>query len=565
VTLPDQSFLIAGAYEQSLLYGEHTWGGAFWWIYGRYELKFGNEWEEERRAGRFQRIESSWDDHTAYIESARNMIEPALETHLEALARGISTEGRRVVVYNPLPWKRTGVVSVKLSGAGIEALKPAEAGEILPVETDGNRLRFVARDVPPMGYRTYLPVKPGGSTRGKGSSADKPGANVLESAYFRVVLDASHGTVASLIERRSGRELVDGSAQPGFGQYLYERFDRDQVQAYVKAYVKIADEWGVNELGKPSLPPAGQQPYRAFSPRRFDSRIEESPVAITAVMEAPPGDGLSHGVTTKVILYRDLPYVDLEVTLHNKPFDPWPEAGWICLPFNSGSPRFRLGRLGSVVDPASDLVPGSNYDMLWLNSGLTVTDQRGRGAGLCPIDHPLVSLGEPGCWKYSRTFSTRRPVVFVNLFNNQWSTNFRLWNGGTWTSRVRIWAVDGGDAEAALITPSEDARLPLQAALVDGRAGNLPTNQPGLELSRAGVLVTAYGSNPDGSGTLLRLWENAGTAGDCRVRFPRGIRVSSVQPVDLRGRPRGNPIRVRDGVFVFPLPAYAPASFVIVP
>jgi hypothetical protein len=79
--------------------------------------------------------------------------------------------------------------------------------------------------------------------------------------------------VRSLIDKRSGRELVDADAPQGFGQYLYERFDRDQVQAFVKSYVKIDAEWGTNELGKPSLLAASQSPYQVLSPKNFPSSL----------------------------------------------------------------------------------------------------------------------------------------------------------------------------------------------------------------------------------------------------------------------------------------------------
>ena len=43
-------------------------------------------------------------------------------------------------------------------------------------------------------------------------------------------------------------------------------------------------------------------------------------------------------------LYDRLPFVDLEMEIEHKPADPWPEAGWLCLPFKIDSPQFRLGR-----------------------------------------------------------------------------------------------------------------------------------------------------------------------------------------------------------------------------
>ena len=77
------------------------------------------------------------------------------------------------------------------------------------------------------------------------------------------------------------------------------------------------------------------------------------------------------------------------------------------------------------------------------------------------------------------------------------------------------------------------------------------------------MLVTAYGTNPDGPGIVLRLWEQAGKSGAVKVRLPEGMTVKQVQPVDLRGRPIGKPISVKGGSFKVQLRAFAPASFVL--
>jgi hypothetical protein len=232
---------------------------------------------------------------------------------------------------------------------------------------------------------------------------------------------------------------------------------------------------------------------------------------------------------------------------------------------NAPKPQFRLGRLGGIADPARDFVRGSNHDLQGINTGVTISDTEGHGVGLCPLDSPLVSLDRPGLLRYSPDFVPSRPVVFVNLFNNQWTTNFRLWNEGTWTARVRLWAFDRFDARSSLITPSLEARYPLLAAATDGKAGTLPAVQKGLELSARGTLVTAFGPNPDGAGTVLRLWEYAGVQGPCEVRLPAGLDVKEVQPVNLRGEPLGPPLSVEEGVFTTNLTAFAPASFIIRP
>ena len=561
VPVPDAANTFTSAYENSLLYGEHTWGGSFTWIYGSYLLKFGDEWKSDRAAGKFHRIESSWDEHTAYIEKARNLIMPVLGSEMTTLAQSVRVAGQRIVVFNPLPWKRGGLVTLKSPAyARFAAVKPAEGGPAVPVAADGDTLSFIARDLPPLGYRAFVPVK---AEFSPGDLNADENTATIENGFFKLTLDATSGTVSSLIDKRSGSELVDLSAPQAFGQYLYERFDRDQVQMFGKAYVKITAAWGINELGKPSLPPASEVPYRAASPKNFRLRFKRTPALVSAVMDAPAGDGLPNAVTTSLTLYSDQPWVDLEVTLHDKPPDAWPEAGWICLPFKVDAPQFRLGRLGSIVDPVKDIVAGCNFDQLALNSGLTVTDAHGCGVGLCPVDSPLISLGEPGGWKYSKEWTPRKPRVFVNLFNNQWSTNFRLWNSGTWTSRVRLWRVAGGDAEQNLVAPAREARFPLVAAFANGAGGRLPVVQTGLGLSLRGVSVSTFGSNPDGNGIVLRLWEEAGQSGNCAVHLPAGLAAKSVQPVDLRGRPAGKPIPVRDGGFKSRIEAFAPASFLI--
>jgi hypothetical protein len=126
-----------------------------------------------------------------------------------------------------------------------------------------------------------------------------------------------------------------------------------------------------------------------------------------------------------------------------------------------------------------------------------------------------------------------------------------------------LWAIQRYAAESAIITPSLEARNPLLAAVSDGAAGALPPSGRGLELSRKGILVTAYGANPDGPGTILRLWELAGSSGTVKVRLPLGMSIKQVQPVDLRGRPVGQPIAVRNGSFKIKVRAFAPVSLVL--
>ncbi|HUT93581.1 MAG TPA: glycoside hydrolase family 38 C-terminal domain-containing protein [Thermoguttaceae bacterium] len=575
---------LAGAYEGSLMYGEHTWGYSM----SPFGYHYGDEWAKLREKGHYARLEQSWAEHGAHVRKAREIVAPALEGNVKALARAVNVDGRRIVVFNPLPWARDQVATVELPGENVRGLKDAATGRPIDAKvTSGvharsgagpassapagkpcDRLVFVARNVPPLGYRTYVPT--GSSPRTlEGVNADR---DTIENKYFRVRVDPQRGVVTSLVDKQSGRELVDASSRYGLGQYLYERFDADNIKSYFDTYLKYIPGWSPH-FARGNLPPADKAPYSSASPKSFQpsDSVERRDlgdslrvlVSATAGVRAQGGEDVPHGIELAVRLYVDQPYVDLDWTVLDKRPDQWPEAGWLCLPFRTDDPTFRLGRLGSVVDPAQDARRGANFDVFCLSTGMTITGPDGKGVGLCPLDSPLVSIGQPGLYRYSKEFGSRDPVVFVNLFNNVWGTNFQQWTEGAWQSRIRIWAVDGTGIEADLITPSWEARSPCKAAFFDGPAGTLPPSQSGIELSRKGVLVTAFGPNPDGDGMLLRLWEQAGEDGPCRVRLPGGMSVSQAQPCDLRGRPQGDPIPVREGQIEVPLRHFAPASLIL--
>jgi len=69
------------------------------------------------------------------------------------------------------------------------------------------------------------------------------------------------------------------------------------------------------------------------------------------------------------------------------------------------------------------------------------------------------------------------------------------------------------------------------------------------------------GSSPALKGTLLRIWEVAGKSGKIVLKLPFGTAVKAAQPVDLRGRPGGSAIPVKNDSFEVLMKAFAPASF----
>lgn len=573
VKAPAATSALTAAYEGSFLYSEHTWGASSRYYSPRL---YGEKWKEAHAAGKYQYAEESFREHGDYIRKAQAAVAPLLAEHVQSLAAAVAVEGRRLVVYNPLPWTRHAVVEAPCDRGGEHwNWQDASTGARVPAMVDprARTMRLTVEAIPPLGYRTLKPAAACARLPAAGPSS----ATTFENAAFRVEIDIGRGVLRSLVDKRTGRELIDRDSPYGFGQYLYERFDKDYHVKFLDAYCKKPLPGWADQLGRAGLPPASDFPYTAASPAAVASRftgavrldregkmsVMSVPFVLGSVPISPPRTAPAQQVRLSVHLPADEPYLELEWSIEDKQPDPWPEAGWLCLPFAFEQPEFRLGRPASIIDPAKDSVRGSNFEIFCVDAGLTVTGKDGQGVGISPLDSPLVSLGQPGGFRFTREWSPRRPTVFVNLFNTIWGTNFQQWIGGSWASRVRIWSVAGKGAEADLITPAWEARTPCVAAIFDGPAGKLPLVQSGLELSRKGVLVTAFGPNPDGEGTLLRLWEQAGQDGLCKVKLPEPLRTRTARPCDLRGRPIEGGVASRDGWLEVPLTRFAPTSILL--
>ncbi|MGO3163995.1 MAG: hypothetical protein ACTIJ2_12265 [Sphingobacteriaceae bacterium] len=553
----DISQLLSEAYTNNLLFNEHTFGMAM--PHGRNGIwGYGDDFKIQRAKGVFEDIEKSWKEKADRVFSADKIVTPSLNRQLRELANEVDISGKRFFVYNSLPWERSGVVTIKEPSSSNRgtAVKDVETGEIIPISNEKNILQFIANDVPASGYRNYILVDENPINSANHLGVDESN-RTIENSHLKIQLDPEKGSISSIVEKKSGREMVDKSSEFGFGQYLYQRFSKEDADSYVKSYVRNGDN---QRLGRPNLT---DEPHASTLGSNARIVFSKNEVSVTATMLFSPSPSLPHDYSVTVTLWRNKPNVELIWHINSKPADPWPEAGWISLPFNVERPTFKLGRLGAVVDPAHDFVKGSNLDYGFLNSGMAVIDSTGDGVGIATPDAPGISLDRPGLWKYSGDFIPKKPNVFVNLYNNLWSTNFTEWIEGSWSARIDLWFTEDFNNEKSIITPSEESRSPLRSASVNNKGGDLPPAAAGVRLSRKGTLVTAFEKNPDGEGTVLRLWEHAGISGKLKVTLPKGMDVVRATPVDLRGEVNGDPIEISSGVFNCDVKGYAPASFIL--
>jgi len=529
------------AYENIMLYAEHTWGMA------QIVEVYGDEFHAQAK-DEYKNLEDSWEDKTNYVRKANKIIQKTSDSDLATLASSVDMEGERVLVYNSLPWQRSELIEIP--------------------DSDGQYL--FAEDIPANGYKTF-PLHASGANRNK-----KDQSGFIENEYYKISFDANRGIIKSLIDKKSGKDWVVQNSTEGLGQYVNERFTYEQCLDYTLKYqnkramgslgLPENEDWPHPGIHKPGMISDSIVPYRAASPTKGSLSISKKGLIQTAVLKMP-GDPTRHLPATElhISLKKGMPYLDIECKILNKKKDNWPEADWLCLPFNIDDPTFKIGRALGTINPETDLLPGANRHLFAVGSGVTITDSDGSGVAIVPLDHPLVSLGEHGIWKFSRDYVPEKPTVYLNLYNNMWNTNFRYWYPGSWSSRVRLWTfAETKDSETKFLTASLEARTPLLAKKATGKKGNLPVQGEGIKCSRSGVVITAFSQNFNKEGkTIFRVWEQAGNSGKLRITFPPGMNYSKAQAIDIRGENSGDNIPIVNGELNFELGKYAPASFIL--
>lgn len=554
------------ATEKMLVFEEHSFGMAMSHGEGA-AFSYDDEFVLNRARENYKRIELSWREkglNMDYAEKKGAMLDDYL---MRSLATAVGGDGKRVVVYNSLPWQRSGSVKLFMGiyqkKETVTALKDTRTNKLIPVYNNGNLLQFYAEEIPAMGYTTYIPVFEGETTTTDNGLRVDESQHIIENNFLKIKLDADKGAIVSCIDKKTGKELVDTQSEYKLGEYFHEYFGKDEIRRYNLAYIKPkARNWADDEMCRPVKYSLFTYQQTHAQKGRWVFQKNNDEIAATWFSELSLHSPQHYNIT--YVIKPQTPIIEMVWNVTNKTADPQPEAGWIALPFKIAEPSFHVARTGGIVDPAKDFVPNTNHDYYFLNTGLAVTDKQGFGIGVNSPDAPAVSLDRPGLLRFSGTFTPKKPAIFINLYNTQWGTNFTEWIEGSWSAKLYVWPIQNYNNEAGLITPMEETRQPLSGFYTEEPAGKLPTTQQGVKLSRKGIVVTSLVGIENTNQYRLRLWEMAGTSGKCDIELPSsGFTKATL--VTLRDEPLvgKQPIVIKNDKLTVEINANQPVTLVL--
>ena len=500
---------IQAGWRNCLLYDEHTWGA---------------HCSVTQPASEFTRAQ--WKIKSQFALDAERQARALLQQALAALAGRIRTEGPALVVVNPASWPRTDVVSCELP-AGTTIDEP----EVPAVETvfGGRRtVQLLVQDVPAWGYRT-LKLRSGG-TLPKAQTQAPGDPPVIESRYYRAMFDPATGAITSLVDKETGRELVDSRAPYRLNQYLY-----------------VAGGRGPKNFE--SMPDAKLLKVHT-SQRATFQKTDLGGVGQTMTVETSAI--MTPRLQSTVILWNHLKRVDIVNRLtKTQTYDP--EAVYFAFPFAADKPTFRYEIPAGVVNANTEMLPGACLDWFTVQHFVEVSGTTGAVAWATP-DAPLVTFQDINRGRWQTSLPLRTGHLYAYVMNNYWFTNYLAGQGGDFEFRFAITSRDKGDA-AASARFGWAASNPLMATAVGTNpAGALPSGSVSLlAVDEPNVLVVG-GKQGDQAGALVvRLWEAAGQATTAHLRLGHKPARSAVA-CNLVEIPE-KPLEVRQDAIAVPLRA----------
>lgn len=516
----------AKAYENSLLFGEHTWGLNTLpnFKYERYYAK-----EDLGKNGDIGKMELSWDEHRNYYRIAQAEADRSGPETLNGIAASVDAGGPRLVVFNGLGWNRDAWADVDAFRAQLagRVLADAESGGVLPTAELNGQLHVQVNRLPALGYKTLVLRDGAGAAFEKNAGIACDAANgLLENRRYRIAVDAKAGTIRSLIDKSTGHEWVGEYGQCGFAQYQYDVYSGDEATQFLLDTSARFYDWQVNSLVRKEY---FDQKHVHSVPAGFSIEAVKDDLSSSLILTAElSGEsvekyGNARGFSLKITLYEDLPYIDLQYGLKDKEKTFCVEAGHFAFPLNLKDASYKINKLGSVVDPETDIVEGANHHLYCCENWMDASDGE-NGIAFIPLDLHLFSIGSHGILNFKRKYVKEDPILYFNAFNNSYGCNFPQWMGGDYSFRMRLMPHEGDWKQGNVSRLAfESVAPPLVGFSPESNGLRLPAQ---MELIREldGMDVMCMKPAEDGAGILLRLRETAGSRRDVKLAFVKSMK-----------------------------------------
>jgi alpha-mannosidase len=457
---------------------------------------------------------------------------------LEAVAERIKTAGKAptklrtsVVVFNPLAWRRSGDVTVRLripdsANARVGFAPVGEPDDYFypimrkSVGNDVEEITFTAEDVPSLGFNTYSVLI--GSEYGIAdymhvAPENIPGTASISDSDTTVRVDKTTGCIVAITNRETNFDSIeDGSC----GNQL--QFFKDTPKDY--------DAWNIDP-GTLDVPPSTID--RADSVELVGENTGSPAIRVTRHF------GNSKFVQT-ISLEGDQVDIDNDIDWHEKhvllkaafPLSVTSDFATYEIPYGSIE---RPTTRNNSWEKAQFEVPA----MRWADLSGAGTDGKVHGLSILNQD----KYGYDAAGNVLRLTLLRSPTwPDPDADQGEHHFHYALYpHAGTWKDALTVrhgWEYD----------------YPLQAVVTTAHPGSLPPEHSFASVEPENVVLTAVKKAEDTNALIFRAYEWAGKETTAEFHVPPGATGATV--TNLMEQPEGEPLNVEHDVVKVPIHPY---------
>jgi alpha-mannosidase len=440
--------------------------------------------------------------HAVRAHDAANYL---LTRAMNHVAQYIPVQGPTLFVFNPSVRPLSDVVETEFETnrqlVNLATAKPVPMDVVLDHKDGWRRIRFLATDVPALGYKAYALRDEAESV--PSANSNHAGSWEIESRFYRISLDPATGAVTHLIDKELNRDLVDLKAAYRLNQLVYaagggnQRIIRDMFP-YTPTQLEVTGQTGARLVDNVRTP-LGQR-------IRIAARAKNVPL-----------------IETEIDLYDDLKRIDIRDHIRKDDIRD-KEAIYFAFPFRTSPSKFLYQVHNAWARPNEDQLPGALRE--WFTTqNVVVSRDEGITIAFATPDLPLITLTDINRGRWPTHLDLTNGHVFSYVTNNYWSMNVKASQGGdisfryslTSSKDLNLAALTRFDSEtrSGLATYPYTDRVKIGKPKLPGSAGSFFE----LEGTQNAQLST-FKRAEDGGGYILRLRETIGRDGLVRLRAP---------------------------------------------
>jgi hypothetical protein len=256
-------------------------------------------------------------------------------------------------------------------------------------------------------------------------------STAFDTEHFVLSFDPASGAIASLTDKRTGRQWASDECR--LGLFGYQTFSQADYERFLSQYLVCRPEWALLDYGKPGIDAAGAQSgWWLPGLTRLGAREDEMGHRFLLELALPRVATCTtrYGGPQEVVLELDLPRS--EAALHfnlqwfEKRANRLPEAVWFSFrPRLAQAGAWLMEKMGRMFSPL-EVVRNGNRKLHAVERRLVYQDRDDR-LTIQTLDAPLLAPGGPSLLNFDNQLPALEKGMHFNLYNNVWGTNFPMW------------------------------------------------------------------------------------------------------------------------------------------